>query len=111
MMSTYNEYKARDWWQNVSITSKMSDLPWNHLIFDERYAQYVDVYEGAMNHSRGVYRSENMSVMGNQFVPYFNTISREILVRRIMQCAGERFIFEDFVAKDKLELPEELKTE
>ena len=111
MMSTYNEYKGRDWWQNVSITSKMSDLPWSHLVFDERYAQYVDVYEGGLDHSRGVYRSENMSVMGNQFVPYFNTISREILVRRIMQCAGERFIFEDFVAKDKLELPEELKTE
>lgn len=111
MMSTYNEYKKRGWWQNVSVTPKMSDLPWSHLIFDERYAQHVDVYEGAMNHSRGVYRSENKSVMGNQYVSYFNTISREILVRRIMQCAGERFIFEDFVAKDKLELPEELKTE
>lgn len=111
MMSTYNEYKARGWWQNVSITPKMSDLPWSHLIFDERYAQYVDVYEGGLNHSRGTYRSENKSVMGNQFVSYFNTISREILVRRIMQCAGEKFNFEDFVAKDKLELPEELLTE
>ena len=111
MMSTYNEYKARGWWQNVSITPKMSDLPWSHLIFDERYAQYVDVYEGGLNHSRGTYRSENKSVMGNQFVSYFNTISREILVRRIMKCAGENFSFDDFVAKDKMELPEELLTE
>ena len=111
MMITYNEYKARGWWQNVSITPKMSDLPWSHLIFDERYAQYVDVYEGGLNHSRGTYRSENKSVMGNQFVSYFNTISREILVRRIMQCAGERYSFEDFVAKDKIELPEELMVE
>lgn len=111
MMGTYKEYTARGWWQNVSLTPKMSDLPWSHLIFNERYAQYVDVYEGALNHSRGTYRSENKSVMGNQFVSYFNTISREILVRRIMQCAGENFSFDDFVAKDKMELPEELLTE
>ena len=107
MLSTYHEYKARGWWQNVSITTNMSDLPWRHLIFDEHYSQYVDIYEGALNHSRGTYRSENKSVMGNQFVPYFNTISREILVRRIMECAGEVFSFEEFAAKDKIELPEE----
>ena len=89
----------------------MGDLPWSHLIFDERYSQYVDVYEGGMNHSRGVYRSENMSVMGNQYVPYFNTISREILVRRVMQCAGKQFNFEDFAAKDKIEMPEGLMAE
>jgi hypothetical protein len=44
--------------------------------------------------------------MGNAYVHYFNTISRETLVRRIMQCAGEEFVFEDFVAKDVIELPE-----
>ena len=49
--------------------------------------------------------------MGNLYVSYFNTISREILVRRIMQCAGENFSFDDFVAKDRMELPEELLTE
>lgn len=107
MLATYHEYKARGWWQNVSITPNMSDLPWKHLIFDERYSQYVDIYEGALDHSRGTYRSENRSVMGNQFIPYFNTISREILVRRIMECAGEAFTFEEFAAKDKIELPEE----
>lgn len=107
MWATYHEYKARGWWQNVSITPNMSDLPWKHLIFDERYSQYVDIYEGALDHSRGTYRSENRSVMGNQFIPYFNTISREILVRRIMECAGEAFTFEEFAAKDKIELPEE----
>lgn len=111
MMGTYKEYTARGWWQNVSLTPKMSDLPWSHLVFDERYAQSVDVYEGALNHSRGAYRSENMSVMGNLYVSYFNTISREILVRRIMQCAGEKFSFDDFVARDKMELPEELLAE
>ena len=103
----YYGYSEKGWWQNVALSSKMNDLPWKHLIFDERYSQYVDIYEGALNHSRGTYRSENKSVMGNQFIHYFNTISREILVRRIMECAGEAFTFEEFAAKDKIELPEE----
>ena len=81
------------------------------FFFDEKYAPYVDVYEGAMNHSRGAYRSEPQSVMGNTYVPYFNTISREILVRRIMERAGVDFSMEDFLAKDKIELPEELQNE
>jgi len=104
----FHEYRERGWWQNVSISAKMNELPWYHYIFDEKYSKYVDVYEGAMNHSRGAYRSEPMSVMGNTYVSYFNTISREILVRRIMECAGLPFSMEDFLAKDKIELPEEL---
>lgn len=104
----YNEYRPLGWWQNVSISGKMNELPWYHYIFDEKYSKFVDVYEGAMNHSRGAYRSEPMSVMGNTYVSYFNTISREILVRRIMECAGLPFSMKDFLAKDKIELPEEL---
>lgn len=104
----YNEYRQLGWWQNVSISGKMNELPWYHYIFDEKYSKYVDVYEGAMNHSRGAYRSEPMSVMGNTYVSYFNTISREILVRRIMERANVPFSMEDFLAKDKIELPEEL---
>ena len=105
----FHEYRERGWWQNVSISAKMNELPWYHYIFDEKYSKYVDVYEGALSHSRGAYRSEPMSVMGNTYVSYFNTISREILVRRIMECAGLPFSMEDFLAKDKIELPEELQ--
>lgn len=104
----FHEYRERGWWKNVSIDAKMNELPWYHYIFDEKYSKYVDVYEGALNHSRGAYRSESMSVMGNTYVSYFNTISREILVRRIMECAGLPFSMEKFLAKDKIELPEEL---
>lgn len=104
----FHEYRERGWWQNVSINAKMNELPWYHYIFDEKYSKYVDVYEGAMNHSRGAYRSEPKSVMGNTYVSYFNTISREILVRRIMECAGLPFSMEEFLAKDKIEFPEEL---
>lgn len=102
----YARAQRNGWWQNVSKTNKTKSLPWYHLIFHEKYASIVDVYEGACGHSRGAYRSENQSVMGNAYVHYFNTISREILVRRIMECAGEEFSFEDFVSKDIIELPE-----
>lgn len=106
MTSRYLEMQARGWWQNVSLSQKMGELPWKHLIFHEKYAQYVDMFEGAMNHARGVYRSENASVMSNQFIPYYNTISREIIVRRIMEYAGKEFNFDNFVANDKIEIPE-----
>ena len=97
---------SHGWWQNVSNSSKLADLPWYHLIFDEKYVQIVDAYEGALNHSRGAYRSENASVMGNQYIPYFNTISREILVRRIMEASGGKFDFTTFKQNDKIEIPE-----
>ena len=106
MMGKYGFYRSQGWWQNVSISGKLSELPWYHLIFDEKYAQYVDAYEGALNHSRGTYRSENASVMGNQFIPYFNAISREILVKRIMEASGGTFDFNTWKQNDIIEIPE-----
>ena len=106
MTNQYEHYRSLGWWQNVSISGKLSELPWYHLIFDEKYAKYVDAYEGSMNHSRGAYRSENASVMGNQFIPYFNAISREILVKRIMEASGGTFDFNTWKQNDKIEIPE-----
>lgn len=106
MTKQFEHYRSLGWWQNVSISSKLSELPWYHLIFDEKYAKYVDAYEGALNHSRGAYRSENASVMGNQFIPYFNAISREILVKRIMEASGGTFDFNTWKQNDKIEIPE-----
>ena len=106
MLGTYHDMRNRGWYQNVSISSKMNNLPWTRYIFHEKYAKYVDMYEGAINHARGTYRSENMSIMGNTYIPYFNTISREMIVRRIMDCAGETFSLDHFIANDKIEIPE-----
>ena len=103
-----NEYyraKEHGWYDNVSLSNKMNDVPWSHLIFHEKYSHLVDVYEGGLGHARGVYRSEINSCM-NTYVPYYNTISRESIVRRIMDYAGKEYSFDDFVANDKIELPE-----
>lgn len=107
MTNEFNRMREKGWWQNVSITSKMTELPWYPFIFHEKYAQMVDVYEGALNHARGAYRSENQSVMGSAHVYYFNTISRYEIVRRIMEEAGMSFSLEQFIANDKIEIPEE----
>ena len=88
------------WYDNLSVTGKMHEVPWSHLIFDNRYSNLVDIYEGGFMYSRGVFRSEQNSCMNNN-VPYFNAISRESIVRRIKKYAGETFSFEEFVANDK----------
>ena len=37
----------------------------------------------------------------NNDIPYYSTISRESIVKRIKQYAGETYSFEEFVANDK----------
>lgn len=84
---------------NLSMTGKMSEVPWSHLLFHEKYRNIVDIFEGGFMHSRGVFRSEQNSCMNND-IPYYSTISREYMVRRILRIAGEEFTFEKFVARD-----------
>lgn len=88
------------WFDNISITGKTNQVPWSHLIYDPRYSDIVDIYEGGYMHSRGVFRSEQNSCMNND-IPYYSTISRESIVKRIKRYAGEEYSFEEFVANDK----------
>ena len=99
-----NEMKSCGFYENISLSGNMQDVPWSHLIFDPQYSNTVDVYEGAFYHSRGVFRSEPTSCMHNN-IPYYNAISREAMVKRIMEYAGEEYSFEDFKANDKEALP------
>ena len=91
-------------YQNVSLTGSMKDVPWAHMIYDPQYSNTVDVYEGAFFHSRGVFRSEPTSCMHNN-IPYYNAISREAMVKRIKKYAGEEYSYEEFKANDKESLP------
>ena len=96
----FNNAKALGWYDNLSLTGKMHNVGWSHLIFDDRYSDIVDIYEGGYMHNRGVFRSEQNSCMNND-IPYYSTISRESIVKRIKSYAGEKFSFEDFVKNDK----------
>lgn len=96
----FNSAKALGWYDNLSLTGKMHQVPWSHLIFDSRYSDIVDIFEGGYKHNRGVFRSEQNSCMNND-IPYYSTISRESIVKRIKRYAGEEYSFEEFVANDK----------
>ncbi|MBR3616895.1 MAG: fimbrillin family protein [Bacteroidaceae bacterium] len=94
------EEKHREgFYKNIATTSKMSQVPWADFIFDTRYSDYVDIYEGAYSYMRGVFRSESNSCM-NYGIPYYNTISRLEIMKRIFNCAGEQFTMEYFYAND-----------
>ncbi len=105
-IKAFKEAKERGWYANLSLTGKTNEVPWSHLIYHPRYSSLVDVYEGGYRHARGVFRSEPQSVMST-FVPYFNTISRETIVRHIMEQSGEDYSFEKFVENDIIETPEQ----
>ena len=96
----FNGAKSLGWYDNLELTGKMHSVGWSHLIFDDRYCDIVDIYEGGYMHNRGVFRSEPNSCMNND-IPYYSTISRESIVKRIKAYAGETYSFEDFVKNDK----------
>ncbi len=96
----FNGAKSLGWYDNLELTGKMHNVGWSHLIFDNRYSDIVDIYEGGYMHNRGVFRSEPNSCMNND-IPYYSTISRESIVKRIKAYAGETYSFEDFVKNDK----------
>lgn len=101
--------KSLGWFRNVSLTGKYNDIEWRHLIFDDRYQDIVDIYEGAHMHGAGIYRSEINSCMGYN-EPYYSTISRQAIVERILDYAGEKFDFETFVSKDSREMGDKFLT-
>ena len=102
--------KSYGFYENISLTGNWNEVEWSHLILDPQYSNVVDVYEGAYEHTRGVWRSEATSCMNNN-IPYYNAISREAMVKRIMKYAGEEYSFEAFKAKDYESLPSSAKPE
>ena len=99
LMSSYGYLKSKGWYKNLSMSSDATQVPWAHLIYNPKYSNYVDVFKGGYMHSRGMYRSEAVSCMNNN-IPYYSAISRQAIVERIMECAGETFSLEKFYELD-----------
>ena len=104
-----SSFKSLGWFRNLSSSGKPSEVDWKHLIYHPKYQNIVDIFEGGYMHTRNVYRSEQNSCMNNE-IPYYNTISRQAIVERIMAIAGEPFDFEMFVEKDVIVGNEWLET-
>lgn len=96
--------KAKDlgWYRNLESVGDMEKVGWSHLIFNPKYSNIVDIYEGGYFHSRGIFRSEPDSCM-NDNIPYYSAISRQEMVERIMRYAGKEFDINEFYAKDVLD--------
>lgn len=99
-----NTMKSHGFYSNISLNGGMHDVPWAHLIYDSQFSGTVDVYEGAFFHTRGVFRSEPTSCMHNN-IPYYNAISREAIVKRVMDYAGGTYSFDKFKENDRESLP------
>ncbi len=102
-LNALNAGKALGWYRNLEATGDMNLVGWSHLIFNPKYSDIVDIYEGGYYHTRGVYRSEPVSCMNNN-IPYFSAISRQEIVERIMSYSGQRFSITDFYANDVLDI-------
>lgn len=100
--SEIEDYHRRGWYRNISANSKFNNVPWSDFIFDTRYSDRVDIFEGAFGYMRGVYRSEINSCM-NYGIPYYNTISRLDIIKRIFEYGGTQFSMDYFYENDTFE--------
>lgn len=92
-------YHNRGWYRNLATTSKMNQVWWADMIFDPRYSDQVDVFEGGYGYMRGVFRPENNSCM-NYGIPYFNAPSRKDIIWRILDYSGVGYSDEYFYSHD-----------
>lgn len=99
-ISSLNILHASGKSMNIDTTNDPEKVIWKHFIGLEGY-EMVGCYEGAIFMEGGVWRPESLSCMVNNLA-YFNAPSREQIVKRIKQLAGETYSFEDFIANDKL---------
>ena len=44
--STYGIFKSHGWYKDLSLTSDATQVPWAHLIFNPKYSDFVDMFEG-----------------------------------------------------------------
>ena len=84
-------------YQNISFSKE--NAPWNKFIGLEGY-ENVSYFEGADQWSKGIYRSEENSIMRTRIM-YFNAISRENIYKRIMTLTGNSYTWENFLEFDK----------
>ena len=93
------EMQRNGWYANISTTSGLHSVPWADFIFDERYSNEVDVFEGGFSYMRGIFRPESNSCM-NYGIPYYNAPSRLSIMRRIFDYGRVGFSMDYFYAHD-----------
>ncbi|MEG1934799.1 MAG: M64 family metallopeptidase [Rikenellaceae bacterium] len=90
---------SADSYPNVDKTNDKTKIKWKHL-FPHYPKSDVDVQEGGLYLRLGIWRASLLSMM-NGLNGNFNAISRETIVKKIMDWCGEPYNFETFLSKDK----------
>ena len=99
VLADIEDKHQQGWYANLSTTSGLHSVPWAVFIFDTRYSDEVDVFEGGFGFGRGIFRPEQNSCM-NYGIPYYNAPSRLSIMRRIFDYAGVGFDMDYFYAHD-----------
>lgn len=107
-LSSAEETQLRAAWNagrllNVDLTNDPEQVRWAHFIGRAGYVR-PGIYEGGYGYKSGIYRSEEYSSMVNG-LKYFNAVSRELIVKRILRIAGAPYSFEAFLEKDTVRTP------
>lgn len=90
------------WYANVDFTNDPTKIRWAHFLSSFQFSSYTDSYEGGYLYEKGVWRPEANSCMRYNDL-YFNAPSREAIVKRIKELAGETYSWDEFITKDKYE--------
>ena len=105
---------ARDAYQNwevpfcLNTSSSYGEPPWkedllDHMdelsLIDSRYAERIGSFQGASGYALNRWRSETISCMIDNR-QYFSTWQRLLIVKRIMEKAGEPFSLASFIQND-----------
>ncbi|MDR2586347.1 MAG: hypothetical protein LBC84_09085 [Prevotellaceae bacterium] len=88
---------------NVDFIDDPKKILWSHFIGLQGYNR-VDVFEGAAYYSLGAWRAEETNCMINN-IEYYSAACRELIVKRILMIADERYDFEKFVGMDWVKTP------
>lgn len=83
---------------NVDLTPDFNLVRWKHFIGKPGYER-VTIIEGAYYYPFGVWRPEQTSCMINN-IGYYNAPSREAIVKRILEKAGETYVLDNFIGND-----------
>lgn len=96
-----SQYNLYGWSPNIDTRGK-ENCKWKHFFGVPEY-ESVGYIEDRTQYASGVYRPELNSVMRNMTMAhiYYNGPSRENIVKRIYNAAGEEYSFEKFIALDK----------
>lgn len=99
----YDTFQVAGIYLNLSATDNPDEVPWAHMLKDERYKDEVGIYQGAWLYPKDLWRSSENSIMRDSYYGWFNAPSRELIYKRVMQLSegeGWTYDYEKFVEFD-----------